>query len=373
MSLSGVLLSVAAAAIGSGALLLTAAPGQSAQQARKPRVILHQWGGQPVKKVADSAAHLEGLPFDGTTFVIPASGDILLAGASPSLEDIRKSLGPLKGKFSRLTHNFVMVHTRGFPDVFDDWSTVLSNWRNLARAAREAGLAGIMFDNETYREEVWRYPRDVRYPSYSLQQYQTQMRRRGREVMEAVATEFPAVVFLVFHGPYISEPKTPPRVILSQGVARETDLRGPFFAGLVEGAPDSATVVDGGEVYQYRTPEDFARSYEWRKYEIASDETDCAFIPRDLRGKWADRVSIGFGVYNRQWKKSYPMDPQTMRGTLENALRATDEYVWFYVESEWTAPGEVSPGWLNAVSGAVAAVRDAPTGTAEPGICETRQ
>ncbi len=362
MSVPGLLLSVAAAAIGSGAVVLTAVPGQSAEKARERYVILHQWGGQPAKKVADNAAHLETLPFDGTTFVIPASGDILLAGASPSLDDIRKSLNPLKGKFSRFTHNFVMVHTRGFPDVFDDWSTVLSNWRNLARAAREAGLAGIMFDNETYKEEVWRYPDDVRYPSYSLQQYQTQMRGRGREVMEAVAAEFPGVVFLVFHGPYISEPKTPEQVTLSQAVARGSDLRGPFFAGLVEGAPDSAAIVDGGEVYQYRTPEDFQRSYAWRKYGIASEETDCAFIPPDLRGEWSRKVRIGFGVYNRQWKKSYPMDAQIMRGTLENALRATDGYVWFYVESEWTAPGEVTEDWLRAVSGS----REAAAGSGPP-------
>jgi hypothetical protein len=355
MSVPGLLLSVAAAAIGSGAVLLAAVPGQSAQEVRKRHVILHQWGGQPVKKVADNAAHLESLPFDGTTFVIPASGDILLAGASPSLDDIRKGLDPLKGKFSRFTHNFVMVHTRGFPDVFDDWSTVLSNWRNLARAAREVELAGIMFDNETYKEEVWRYPRDVRYPSYSLQQYQTQMRCRGREVMEAVATEFPAVVFLVFHGPYISEPKTPQHVTLSQAVARETDLRGPFFAGLVEAAPDTATIVDGGEVYQYRTPEDFQRSYAWRKHGIASDETDCAFIPPTLRGEWSRKARIGFGVYNRQWKKSYPMDPQIMRRTLENALHASDGYVWFYVESEWTAPGQITEDWLRAVSEATQA------------------
>jgi hypothetical protein len=360
------LLKAALSGISVVALLLGAAgPVRLAPGDEERHVILHQRGGQPVAKVVANAAHLDSLPLDGTSMQIPASGKVLLSGEVCTYEEIAASLAPVKGAFHRCTRNMVVIHTRGFPDVFDDWSMVLSNWRNLARAAEDAGLIGIMFDNETYREKVWRHPDDVRYPAYSLQQYQAQMRRRGREVMEVVAGEFPEVVFLVFHGPYISEPKTPQHVTLLQAVASERDLRGPFFAGLVEGAPDSATVVDGGEVYQYRTPEDFARSYEWRKWEIASDETDCAFIPRDLRGKWVSRVSIGFGVYNRQWKKSYPMDPQIMRATLENALRATDNYVWLYVESEWTAPGEVSPDWLNAVSGAVQAVRDTQTGTAE--------
>jgi hypothetical protein len=299
------------------------------------------------------------MPFDGTSVSIPASGNLMLAGKSLSYEDIYQSLLPVKGAFHRFTHNVVIVHTRGFPDVFDDWTPVIANWRNLARAAKDIGLAGIFYDDEQYKEKVWRYPDNVRYPDKSQREYQDQMRLRGRQVMEAVSAEFPEALFLVFHGPYISEPKTPRDVLLAQASPNERSLVGSFFVGLVEGAGARATVVDGGEVYQYRTPDDFERSYRWRKYELASDDTNASFIPAADRKQWSQKVSVAFGVYTHQWKASYPMDPSIMRTTLENALLRADRYVWFYVEDEWVRSGPVSQDWLDAVSGAVEAAKRA--------------
>jgi hypothetical protein len=348
-----------------GLLAATAISGCSAEQPALPRtpgpryLILHQRGGQLVRDVAGNAAHLESMRFDGTSVSIPASGDLMLAGTSCGYGDIYQSLLPMKGTFHRFRHNVVIVHTRGFPDVFDDWTVVIANWRNLARAARDIGLAGIFFDDEQYKEKVWRYPDNVRYPDKSQREYQDEMRLRGRQVMEAVSAEFPEALFLVFHGPYISEPKTPRHVLLGQAPPNEHNLVGSFFVGLVEGAGPRATVVDGGEVYQYRTAEDFERSYRWRKYELASDETNAGFIPAADRKQWPEKVSIGFGVYTHQWKADYPMNPSIMRTTLENALLRADRYVWFYVEDEWVKPGKVSQAWVDAVAGAVEAAKRA--------------
>jgi hypothetical protein len=46
-----------------------------------------------------------------------------------------------------------------------------------------------------------------------------------------------------------------------------------------------------------------------------------------------------------------------MRATLENALRATDRYVWYYTYgNNWLIPDDMPGCWFDAVHGARAAV-----------------
>jgi len=328
---------------------LSVAFGPQSGRERK-YVVLRQWGGQPIEKVVQNAGHLESLPFDGVNFTVPASWDLMLAGVSWSYDNLLKSILPIKAAFSRLDQIFVVVHTRGFPDVFDDWSQVTENFRHLARAAKEVGITGIMYDNETYKEKGWHYPREVRYPERSRGEYQDHMRLRGQQIMEAVCAEFPDITFVVYFGPYVSEPKTPEGVILRQSGRDYNDLRGSFFVGIVEGSSAQATVVDGGKLYQYRSEQHFERSYQWRKFGIASVVTDCPFIPAHVRTQWAEKISVAFMCYEKQWLDGYPMDPAIMRPVLECAIRRTDRYVFFYAESEWVAPGDVTREWLEAVT-----------------------
>jgi hypothetical protein len=184
---------------------------------------------------------------------------------------------------------------------------------------------------------LFRSPQDVKYHQRSLIDYRAQWRRRGREVMEAMQAEFPNIVVLTFIGPYLSDPKAPD--------GRANDLRGSFFVGMVEAAGPRATVVDGGEQYYLKNPQDFAQSYQLRKYGLA--RPDSVLIPSTLRTEWPKKVSVGFGVYNKQYA------PPVMREVLAEALRRADKYVWFYVEGEWVkqlAP----PEWGAAISSAVA-------------------
>jgi len=255
----------------------------------------------------------------------------------------------------------VVVYVRGGTDVFDDWSQITANWRTLARALREAGFEGIMFDNESYFEPAFRYPGGS--SGRTLQAYRDQTRQRGREIISAIQQVYPGIQLLAFHGPYLSEPRAPLYVAMQQagenneGV-RETNLQGSFFVGLVEGSKVPGAVIDGGEVYQYRSKRDFTRSYQWRKTQFASAQVDSPLIPVPLRPKWSSKVGIAFAVYDRAWKHASSHEPGVMRTTLENALRTTDKYVWFYVEGpDWLVPGQVSQEWIQSVRGAVAAAR----------------
>jgi hypothetical protein len=318
--------------------------------------------------IAENIDHIESLPFDGMVVNIEESWSLML-GRPVSYDVIAGSLMPLRGTYEHFRHNFVEVLVDDPGDVFDDeaWAITVDNWRNMARAAREAGFVGIFFDNEEYKGRWLDYDEDYDDPSHTLEEYRDQTRLRGRQIMEAIVAEFPNVVLLVYHGPYVSEPATPDEVLAGQADAESSDLTGPLFVGFLEGLSGEARLVDGGEVYAYRTPEDFARSYEWRKRGIASEETDSAFIPPAARAVWEERVGISFGVYNLPFPRGEEMNPRIMRATLENALRQADDFVWFYTYGDnWLIPGDMPDCWFYAVEGARAAV-GLPTASPMPG------
>jgi hypothetical protein len=338
-------------------LLLPGGPGES----RSTFLLLHDWfGDSPAATPAllrERRAFLETLPFDGVAVYV-RTPDLSLNVTAAVLgreavpyASMARALAPLRGvEFRNLRHNFAAVVGGTPPDFFDDWTPVVRNFGNLARAAREAGLVGIAFDNESYGAPWADYPEGVAYPRRSLDEYRAQARARGRRVMEAVVAEFPEAVVLSFHGPYVSEPKAPaPLFPAWQG---SNELLGPFFAGFVEGAGRAAACVDGGELYHLRSEEEFRGSYEWRKRSIAGAAVDSPNLPPAVRRAWAERVSVAFGVYDRPFG-GRDMDPDVLRATLSRALRHADRYVWLYPEGRtFLAPpegGGAAPPWVSAV------------------------
>lgn len=311
--------------------------------------------------ILENIDYIESLPFDGMVVNIAPSWSIM-RGQPVTYDDIYpRWLEPLRGKFQRFTQNFVEVLIDDPGDVFDDaaWKITVENWRAMAAAARDAGFVGIFFDNEEYKGRWLSYPEDYVNPIHSLSEYQAQTRLRGTQIMEAVVEAFPKVVFLVYHGPYLSEPKTPLEVIAGQAPAgNPSDLSGALFTGFLQGLGPQSQLIDGGEVYAYRTAEDFTRSYEWRKHGLPSVETDSTFITDADRAVWADRVGISYGVYNLPFPtEAQTMTPEIMRTTLENALRTADQYVWYYTYLDnWLLPDAMPDCWTEAVVNARTAV-----------------
>jgi hypothetical protein len=339
------------------AVLLPPSPGlgQAGEKAA-PRLLLHDWfGNSPVASptfVRDHLDYLESLPFDGLALYL-RTPDLrvnvtigVLSNDRLGADDIDAVLRPVASlRFRRLLHNFAAVINRGPPDVFDDWDGVVRNFGLLAKAARAAHLEGVYLDNESYGSRWTNFPSGVTHPDKSLAEYQDQARRRGKQLMEAMTAVFPEITVIVLHGPYISEPKAPHPLFPEWSAANR--LAGPFFAGLVEGAGTSGTCVDGGELYGLRTPEDFEKSYQWRKSELPSDRVDCSYLTPAIRARWSRTVQVAFGLYER------PLDPATLRTLVERALLRTDRYVWLYVEGPTflRPPGEGGAGadWVSAV------------------------
>jgi hypothetical protein len=311
--------------------------------------------------ILDHLDYIESLPFDGMVVNISPSWD-LMRGQPLTYEEIYgRWLAPLQGKFKHFTQNFVEVLIDKPGDVFDDaaWRVTVENWRLMARAARTAGFVGIFFDDEEYTGHWLNYAKDYANPAHTLDEYRAQTRLRGTQIMQAIVAEFPNVVFLMYHGPYLSEPKTPLNVMAGQsGPGNPSDLTGPLFTGLLEGLGPQAQLIDGGEFYAYRTADDFARSYAWRKTGLPSAATNSTFITPADRAVWSQRVGISYGVYNLTFPPHAPtMTPPVMRSTLEQALRHADRYVWYYTyKDDWLIPGNMPRCWFAAVEGARAAV-----------------
>ena len=314
--------------------------------------------------VREHFAHIETLPFDGLV-LSTATGSVLMSGAARSYAQMASDFAPLGGlTFTRMTHNFALVNVDRPADFFGDWSVTIENFRMLARVLKEKGIEGIFFDNEEYAGALFNYPDNCSDPTKTLAEYREQARLRGRQIMQAVAQEYPGIVVLAFHGPYSSFSGTPNQVRGAQTDWQLEELRGPFSAGFIEGLDSRSRFVDGGEVYAYRTVDDFQVSYDYRKTGIATAAADCPFISSYLRPVWSPKVGISFGVYNYGFA-GQAMDPTIMRTTLERALRRCDSFVWLYCEDvNWNAPGEIAQTWVDAVVGARAAAQDPPASAA---------
>lgn len=329
-----------------------------------PHLLLHDfYGNNPAPTPSYIRDHLEFIdsrPFDGLAVYLrkpDLSSNVttaVLSRKSVTAAVMADVLAPLRGlALKNLTENFAAVVGGSPPDFMEDWSAPIGNFKRLARAAREAGLRGIYFDNEGYGTHWANYPRGVIHKNKPLLEYQEQARRRGREVMEAMVSEFPDITVILLHGPYLSEPAAPAPLFPSWQSSNE--LLGPFFAGFVEGAGDRSTVVDGGELYHLRSDEQFQRSFDWRKRVFPSAGLACAFVPPALRVPWEARVSVGFGIIDKPFH-GHRMDPEILSTTLAIALARTDRYVWLYVEGpsymkprdEGGAPAE----WVEAVRSA---------------------
>ena len=313
--------------------------------------------------VAANKDYLETLPFDGLVVYLKnppcrtnVTASVMSFKKKPvSYETIMAVMAPMRAvSFIRLKQNYVQVLGSKHADFFDDWSLCFTNFANLARAAKDSGFKGVFFDNEVYDgHPLANYPNNCAYKNKSLSEYEAQARLRGKQLMQAMIANFPDIVVITAHGPYVSVPGVHWKNL--NDVSSHNELAGPFFAGFLEatvGTP--ATSVDGGELYDRRTVEDFQACYDWRKTTIASEAVNCTFLPAPLRAAWPAKSSLAFGVYDVKFG-GQDMNPELLRSTLSNALMRADKVVWLYTEkmSFLSAPGK-SPAaatqeWIDAI------------------------
>lgn len=245
-------------------------------------------------------AHIASLPIDGMVINTPESYAAMQPGHRVDRAELERWLEPLE-TFDDGRENYFLIHVDAPGGLFDDeaWAVVAENWRIIAEEAREAGFAGLVFDNEEYALRWQNFPED--HPGADpadLGLWQKQASVRGRQIAETTAEVFPEAIIGVMHGPYLSVDGGPdqPRAIEAQaGGADGHELRGPFFFGLLEGLGADQTLVDMGELYQLRGDREFADSQAYRS-DTLPQLVDWR-VPDELRENWDTHVDQSHIVF----------------------------------------------------------------------------
>lgn len=326
-----------------------------------PLLIKHGWDIPDISFVASHAASMDRMPFDGAVMQMDNGLSSAVQNQEPvTHEEFSGALAPLANvDMTSLEHNFLIIYSTPAGDIFDDWSTPLSNYANAARAAKEAGFEGIFFDNEEYFGSALDND-DNCTGDRTVDRCRTQAFHRGQQVTNAIRSGWPDAKIFIAHGPYISDAETSDYLeahgMPFNDVSRANTLRGAFTAGIASATVDSdIQYIDGGQVYSARTLQNFRDLKSWQE---EGSLTPRSLVPEDLRPQWAASTSAAFGVYDAS-DSGPPMNPGAWETTLTNALNTTDHYVWAYTEKhDWWGTGHPNTSVPNAWVTATRRARD---------------
>ena len=227
--------------------------------------------------------------------------------------------------FRRYRHNFAgVLIDQNTIDWFsdEDWAVISNNWAVTARAARECGMDGIIFDPECYGI----YPVTSYWTSkYYLKTDRTHMpadylavaRRRGREIGAAVFGEFPSARLLSFYF-----------------WSFKSDLMGALCNGILDVMPATGALIDGDEWNGY-----MAKNDEAYKAMARNKEDGYGMLDRKHRQKQKAQGQLAVSFYLDEYvrlKKSGGYSALKLRQlfarNLKSARRVSDGYIWIYGE-----------------------------------------
>lgn len=311
-----------------------------------PRLLLFQQQLPTAEYVAAHIDEVDALPFEGVIFSIPST-DLMRTPQVISVEQFRTELAPMvkaQAQLRKVRHNFVYVRLIRVNPFVVETSTVAQSMANLATAAREAGLTGIVYDNEDYEDDTWAPAFSC--PGSTLEACSAEAKQAGATIMRAMLEQWPDMTLMTTLGPFFGDPVTF-RAILNEEPKPKHHILGAFAAGLGEATIGTdATYVDGGEVYFVHNDTMAMNHRRLRKVDLPRDSP---LVTDALRQQFASKVSLAFTFYDENGG-----DPARWRNDIGVALRATDQYVWaFAFHTVWLGtpgPGKsaASRDWIDA-------------------------
>lgn len=367
---------------------------------RAKKLIATGWDKVNSQRLLKNLSLMERRPFDGVVIVVEGRIDQKRRCPmrrtfideqwrrewfQPCIRNLRAC------KFKRFTDNFMQVGANpGNVDWFDDagWRRIVEHWRIAAWAARQSGFRGLLFDPEPYTRPhaQFKYFAQPQRDKHSFAEYAGQARLRGRQVMEAVAAEYPDITlfcyFMNIAGSRAVGQKDPARVLSAEVYG----LYPAFIDGWLDAAGPKVTFVDGCE-WSYR----YNSVVEYLEAAVLIKGGCQELVSPANRAKYRAQVQVSFGMYldaywnpkDSKWGAWYVDGKgrprvERLRENVATALRVADEYVWVYGEKFrwWPTPnGRVrAESWPEALPGcerALAYARD-PVGFARERIAAGR-
>ena len=356
------------------AIACAPAPGSAAPG----KLIATGWDSPNAAEFRIYAAEFEKWPFDGVTIfptVKRLDGTTSSNGYAFSRERwdpsaCREMTADLAATRSRLkADSFLFCYSNpGDVDWFEDsgWAEIVDHWRQLARAARQGGLRGLLFDAEPYTAPYRQFndTGQIGAARHTFEEYAAQARKRGRQVMGAVAAEYPGAT--IFSYRLLSDLLSltgkggDPRQALSGNTYA---LLPAFVDGWLDVAPTTITLIEGDEDIGYRAndPATFDRAYARLRMEIP------ALLDPVNVGRYRNQVLISHGLYLDAYTNPpgspWYIDPlggtpaDRLEANTAAALRAADSRcVWIYGETgRWwpQRPGTPQrPAWPDKLKSA---------------------
>lgn len=342
-------------------------------QVVEKRMIGHSWDllGVRPKDVANNLDAWERVPLDGISLAIKLkSPDGVAIGFNNVMNDpawqrewFKEELEIIKRCSSRnLKRNFLTTfwtpHRRLKWDDESAWNNFAGSLATLAWLAKEGGAQGILIDHEDYSESRQFY---MAKDEQDFAKYAALARRRGAQMMRAMATEYPSITLLSFW--FLS---------LDSSILNDTnplaaceaagDLWPSFFNGMLDALPPAARLIDGNEHgYRYRAERNDFYLAAWRIHNRA-----LALVAPENRQKYRLQVLAGFGLYLDMYtnEKDSPWYFEELDGSRLNRLRfnfaqaldAAQEYIWVYGEKmdwiKWQGAGRDNrPTWEEKLPG----------------------
>ncbi len=318
---------------------------------RQKKLIATGWEHADTKRLRENLTEMEKQPFHGIVVDVVGEKDAtqqqrMRVAFSNQAWQPQWFDAPLKDlqacKFTRFTDNFLIIGANpGDVDYFDDagWTAVVEHWRIAAHLARQAGFKGLLFDPEHYTPPFaqFSWKAQPQWNQHSFNDYSTKAKQRGREVMEAVAAEYPEITlfsyFLNSINAHIAGQSSQQRLL-----SRSTyGLLPAFLDGWLDVAPPTVTIVDGCEsAYLYNSVDEYLESANLMRGNCQE------LISPVNRARYRAQVQTSFGVYLDAYVNPatsiYYIDPKggtsslRLRENVRTALRVADEYVWIYGE-----------------------------------------
>lgn len=330
--------------------------GDSGSGPIRKKLIERGWDAPTVKEYVENVKEIEASPFDGVAIKFDTVDDAgkpiqaFMGGVNVpwKKEWFQASVDALKKtKSPKLADSFfstsMATGPHNFADAFDDegWKNIINHYRIAAWAAKQAGLKGVMLDLEAYSSTIIKFA--AAKEDKSFDEYAAQVRKRGREMMQAMAEEYPDMtLFTLFlnSGAAMAALGGDPRETLESGKSHY-NLMPALINGWLDAIPPTMTVVDGMEhSYPHSTELAYLRRVN------AARNTVLATVDEKNRAKYRAQVQAGLAIYLDAFlvdqtdahSTVYTIPP--LEGTLTDRLRqatidafeAVDEYVWVFDE-----------------------------------------
>ncbi|MHC4575713.1 MAG: hypothetical protein ACYS76_16600, partial [Planctomycetota bacterium] len=340
----------------------------AAQLRGKGRVIEFGWDMPTIPWLHDNVTAAKATPFHGIILDLARrEGQAGLSryvwagtGIASDLEQkAEEDIALLNAaSLTRLRENsFLRINSSGYwppPDWFDsDFNAVVSNIAFAAAAVNQTAFAGIAFDPEDYHFNPWYYPGLKYHTTKTFEQYQAQVRQRGRETASAIRDACPCrdftLLFLFANStPYISMQYWGHQL-------HETTygLLPAFVDGLLDEAGDHIRLIDGMEsAYPNKTLEDF--------YSSIGNHQGGSSLSADP-SRYMTNVGIGFGAWMDYRSNNYGwytdpnefhlnhFTPQTFHQAMDVS---TDlgEFSWVYTQIPDWYLGDVPQAYFDALA-----------------------